>query len=160
MARDERALQEYAERCAGLLAGAGFPRMPARVLMTLMIAEGDGLTAAELADRLDVSAAAISGAAQYLRSVAMIHRVAQPGRRRAVYQLPDDAWYTASLHNNPVYDAVIALSRSALDVAGEPDDPAAIRIAEMVDFLGFLKRRLPGLLDEWKASRSATTVAT
>jgi DNA-binding transcriptional regulator GbsR (MarR family) len=154
MVRDERALQEFAERAAGLLAGAGFPRMPARVLMTLMVAEGDGMTAAELADRLDVSAAAISGAVQYLRSVAMVHRVAQPGSRRALYQLPQDSWYTASMHNNPVYDAMIALSRSALDAAGDPGNPTALRIAEWVDFMGFLKRRLPGVLAEWKESRA------
>lgn len=153
MSRDEEALQAYAERAAGLLSDAGFPRMPARVLMALMTAEGDGMTAAELGDRLDVSAGAISGAVQYLRSVAMIHRVAQQGSRRALYQLPDDAWYTAGVHNNPLYDAMIALSRSALEAAGRPDDPAALRIAEWADFMAFLKRRMPEVLGEWKASR-------
>ena len=40
----------------------GFPRMPSRVLITLMAADEEALTAAELAGRLGVSPAAISGA--------------------------------------------------------------------------------------------------
>ncbi len=118
---EDRTLAEYAERLAGLLANAGFPRMPARVLMALMVADVEGLTASDLAQRLDVSAAAISNAVRYLQSVGMIRRVSQPGRRRDRYELPHHAWYTASLDRNPFYDAGIALSEHvAVDDGPEP----------------------------------------
>jgi len=74
----EQRLNDYAERTAALLHRTGFPRMPARVLMALTVAES-GLTAAELAERRDVSAAAISGAVRYLQTLAMIHRFPNPG---------------------------------------------------------------------------------
>jgi predicted ArsR family transcriptional regulator len=147
---EDRTLAEYAERLAGLLTNAGFPRMPARVLMVLMVADVDGLTASDLAQRLDVSAAAISNAVRYLQSVGMIRRVSQPGRRRDRYELPHHAWYTASLDRNPFYDAGIALSEHALSTT-DPNHPAVARITEMIDFFRFIERRMPELIAEWRA---------
>lgn len=148
MARDEQALSDYAERAASLLAGAGFPRMPARVLMALMVADG-GLTALQLAERLGASAAAISGAVRYLQTVAMVTRVPQQGSRRDLYELPHNAWYSASMSENRLYDAMLALSLPAIDAAGGADSAAGGRIQEMTDFFRFVQRRLPELLAEW-----------
>jgi DNA-binding transcriptional regulator GbsR (MarR family) len=156
MARDERALRDFAERTAGMLAGAGFPRMPARVLMTLMISDAEWLTAQDLAERLGASAAAISGAVRYLQGLAMIRRVTVPGSRRDGYELPDDLWYTASLQpNNSLYDALIVLCNGALEAGIDSDDPALPRLTDMRDFFEFTKRRLPQLLEEWKALRAS-----
>jgi DNA-binding transcriptional regulator GbsR (MarR family) len=146
--RDEQALRDYAERSASLLVGAGFPRMPARVLMALMVAE-TGLTALQLAERLDASAAAISGAVRYLQTVAMVTRVPQQGSRRDLYELPQNAWYSASMSENRLYDAILSLSLPAIDVAGGADSIAGARIHEMTEFFRFIQRRLPELLAEW-----------
>ena len=67
--RDEQGVADFVEQTASALTAAGFPRMPARVLMALMVAETRGLTAQELGDRLGVSAAGISGAVRYLQNV-------------------------------------------------------------------------------------------
>ena len=45
MARDEQAMNEFVEQSAAAMTEAGFPRMPARVLMALIAAESTGLTA-------------------------------------------------------------------------------------------------------------------
>jgi predicted ArsR family transcriptional regulator len=45
---------------------AGFPPMPARVFVALLIAEDGRLSAAELAERLRISPAAVSGAVRLL----------------------------------------------------------------------------------------------
>lgn len=148
MVRDEQVLRDYAERSASLLVGAGFPRMPARVLMTLMVADG-GLTALQLAERLDASAAAISGAVRYLQTVAMLTRVPKQGSRRDLYELPQNAWYSASMSENRLYDAMLALSLPAIDAAGGTDSAAGGRIQEMTEFFRFVQRRLPELLGEW-----------
>lgn len=148
MERDERALRDYAERSASLLVGAGFPRMPARVLMALMVADG-GLTALQLAERLGVSAAAISGAVRYLQTLAMVTRVPQPGSRRDLYELPQNAWYSASMNENRLYDGILALSLPAIDAAGGTESTAGRRIREMTEFFRFIQRRLPELLSEW-----------
>src|SRR5688500_19294450 len=72
---------DTAEQAAGMLTAAGLPRMPARVVMALVGSPDAGYSAAELADRLGVSPAAVSGAVRYLQSLRMIQRLARPGDR-------------------------------------------------------------------------------
>ncbi len=56
-------------------------RMPARVFATLLTSETASLTSAELAARLRVSRAAVSGAVRYLTQVSMVTRERDPGTR-------------------------------------------------------------------------------
>lgn len=154
VSRDERGLRDFAERMSAALTAAGFPRMPSRVLMALTIAETEGLTAAELAEQLAVSPGAISGAVRYLQALGMVRRVAQAGTRRDLYELPQhNPWYTASMRTSTMYDAILALAPTGVDAAGGPESPVGSRLLELTDFLEFVKRRLPDLLDEWTASR-------
>ncbi|WP_022902019.1 GbsR/MarR family transcriptional regulator [Humibacter albus] len=152
MARNEQQVREYVERAAAILAAAGFPRMPARVLMTLTAAE-ESQTAADLAESLEASPAAISGAVRYLQTLAMIHRVSRPGSRRDVYELPANSWYTATLAESRVYDAMIGLSEDAVDAAGGSQSDAGARLTELADFFRFVRKRMPEMLAEWAQQR-------
>ncbi|MFC7757661.1 GbsR/MarR family transcriptional regulator [Catellatospora bangladeshensis] len=76
--RDEDAVRRSVEHMAMMLADMGFPRMPSRVLMTMMSAEETSLTAGDLADRLSVSPAAISGAVRYLMQMGFVVREPAP----------------------------------------------------------------------------------
>ncbi|QDZ15592.1 GbsR/MarR family transcriptional regulator [Humibacter ginsenosidimutans] len=154
MARDEQEARAYVERTAAVLNGAGFPRMPSRVLMTLTAAETP-LTAAELAERLHASAAAISGAVRYLQTLAMVNRVSQPGSRRDVYELPQNAWYAATMAEGRIYEAIITMSEAAVDAVGGAASQAGRRVQEMADFMRFVQRRMPELLEEWNVLRGA-----
>ena len=60
--RDGAAVRRFIERFALDLADAGMPRMPARVFAAILSAEDGRCTAAELAQLLRVSPAAVSGA--------------------------------------------------------------------------------------------------
>ena len=77
--RDEAAMRAFVEQMARILADWGLPRMASRVLFVLMSADEQALTAGELAERLDVSPAAISGAVRYLIQINMVAREAVPG---------------------------------------------------------------------------------
>ena len=155
MPRDDRAISDFVEQSAAALASAGFPRMPARVLMTLMVTDEPGLTARELADYLGASAAGISGAVRYLQTVRMVHRISQPGSRRDRYEVPEHTWYTATLGGtNPTYETIRMLAARAVPAFSEPSSPGALRVQEMSDFFAFIQRRLPELLEEWRATRS------
>lgn len=155
MARDEQAMHEFVEQSAAAMAEAGFPRMPARVLMALTAAESPGLTARELGDQLVASAAAISGAVRYLQTLRMVRSVSQRGSRRVLYELPEHAWYTVTMGKNPLYDHIEALASKAVEAIDDPDSLASQRIAEMSDFFAFIQRRMPELLVEWRAERGA-----
>lgn len=148
MADDDDRLNEYAAHAAALLNGAGFPRMPSRVLLALTVSE-TGLTAAQLAETLDVSAAAVSGAVRYLQALAMVRRVSQPGSRRDVYELPNNAWYAAGMSEGRFYDEMIALTERVTPATGGTDSRVGARIDEMLRFFRFIRRRLPELMLEW-----------
>lgn len=155
VARDEQALRDFSERMSAAMTAAGFPRMPARVLMALTVAETAGLTAAELAERLEVSAGAVSGAVRYLQVVGMVRRVTQPGSRRDLYELPHNAWYTATMRGNSLYDSYISMVPVGVEAAGGPRTLAGERLVELAEFFRFVQGRLPQLLSEWDERRRA-----
>ena len=86
----------FVERMALTFAEVGFPRMAARVLFTVMSAD-DPLTAAEIGERLGVSAAAVCGAVRYLTQFGMLVREPVKGSRRDRYRMPDNPWYEATV---------------------------------------------------------------
>ena len=153
MARDEHALQAAVEQSAAVLTAAGFPKMPARVMMTLTYAENGGLTAQELGDYLQVSAAAISGAVRYLQTIGFVRRVAQPGSRRDRYEFPSDAWAAAIMSERPVYSAMATLAEAAYAAIDDPESAPAKRADELARFYRFLERRLPEVMAEWETLR-------
>lgn len=155
MARDEQALREAAEQSAAILTAAGMPKMPARVLMALTVAEDGGLTALELAKVLGVSAAAISGAVRYLQSIAIVRRLSRPGSRRDRYEIPPNAWLAAFAQERPVYRALADLADAASKAIGDHTTTAAGRLEEMAAFYRFLDARLPELMVEWEKRRNA-----
>jgi hypothetical protein len=153
MARDEQAVRRFVERSAMVLEDCGFPRMPGRVLMTLMSAEEDGLTAAELAERLEVSPGAISGAVRYLATAGLVVREPVAGSRRDRYRLPADTWYEASVVQMGWLKVLGDLSGEGVEALGGPTTSAGRRVAEMRDFFLFVRSELPALLDRWEARR-------
>jgi DNA-binding MarR family transcriptional regulator len=129
-------------------------RMPARVMMALVGSPDAGYTAAELGERLGVSAAAVSGAVRYLVSMRLIQRVSRPGDRRDRYDLTDDAWHGMLTANTPLYASLADhMDRIADDNSDAPLSVARAR--NTADFLRFLAARMPSLIDEWEAGRSA-----
>jgi biotin operon repressor len=151
--RDEEGVRRFVEHMAMLFSSWGFPRMAARVLMVLTAADEPSLSAGELADRLGVSPAAISGAVRYLIQIGLAVREPVPGSRRDRYRLADDAWYEASLTKMTIFTAVAALTTEGAAAMGGPDSPSGARVAEMRDYFQFVQEELPALLNKWAAAK-------
>jgi DNA-binding transcriptional regulator GbsR (MarR family) len=149
------AVRRFIERFALLLTEAGMPRMPARVFACILAEDEGQLTAGELAERLDVSPAAVSGAVRYLTQVGMIFRAREPGKRRDHYRLHDDVW--AELYTSRA--AILARWEKALAEGVElvgSDRPAGRRIEETREFFAFLREELPAVMQRWRErTRSA-----
>jgi DNA-binding transcriptional regulator GbsR (MarR family) len=138
---------DFQNRVAGMLVTAGFPRMPARVMMALMVSE-DGLTAAEIARGLASSAAAVSGAVRYLQLLGFVARIPVSGSRRDRYAIVK-SWYAMTMTNVVVYEQVS--SAAAEGAATLPEGSAArARVLEMSDFFAFVQNRLVELMREWE----------
>ena len=157
-ARDEEQVRSFVEQMAMFLTDWGFPRMPARVLMGLMAADEERLTAGELAKRLAVSPAAISGAVRYLQQLRLITRTSVPGSRSDAYAVPNNAWYTAAIAKGGLYQRLADLSEEGVKALGG-DGPAAERITEMRDFFQFLNDEAGQLLERWMQERDRLRAA-
>jgi MarR family len=151
--RDEAAVSAFVERLASVLGDAGVPRMPARVFAALLATDSGRLTAAELAERLQASPAAISGATRYLTHLNLISRQREPGSRRDVFVVHDDLWYEATLHRDQVLSRWEVSAREGIRILGAYT-PAGARMAEMLQFLEFVQQELPTLLERWRARRA------
>lgn len=144
---------DAAESAAAVITAAGFPRMPGRVMMGLMAAPAGGYTAAELAERLGVSAAAVSGAVRYLQTIHVIRRVSRPEYRLARYEIISDAWYGMMADTAPMYER-LAEHIDAIGAAHADDHAARDRADEMAGFFRFMAVRMPQLIDEWETMRA------
>jgi predicted transcriptional regulator len=152
-ARDEPAVRDFVEHMAMTLEVWGFPRMPGRVLLAMMSADEDSLTAADLSERLAVSPAAISGAVRYLIQFRLLERAPAPGSRRDRYRMPNGAWYEASVTKGGVLKTLADLADGGVSALGGPTTPAGARVAEMSDFFRFVQDELDDLLTSWQAAK-------
>jgi DNA-binding transcriptional regulator GbsR (MarR family) len=150
--RDEDAVMRFVERFALDLADSGVPRMAARVFASLLVADGGKRTAAELADLLSISPAAVSGAVRYLVQVRLVAREREPGQRRDHYRVHDDMWY----ENVTQRDQELGKWERTLTDGAEAvglDSPAGARLDETRRFFAFLRRELPALMEKWRGQR-------
>lgn len=146
---DDEAVRRFVESFASALVEAGVPNMPALVFATLLATDTGGLTADELAARLQVSRAAISGAVNYLGQLELITRERQPGTRRHRYVLRDPTWYELVARRERLLDRWIATTREGVEALG-PSTPAGQRLAESLAFFEFLREEMPALLARWR----------
>lgn len=151
--RDDAAMRQYIEHISRLLADWGFPRMAGRVLFVLMGAEERTLTAAELAERLDVSPAAISSALKYLIHLKMVVREPVPGSRRDHYRLLDDSWYEVTMAKMSFLSVFAEATKQGVDAAGGPATVAGQRLQNMRDFYLFVQDTMPEIMEKWAANK-------
>ena len=138
----------YLERFSSVLVAAGIPPMPARVFVALLVADSGRLSAAELAEVLQVSPAAVSGGVRYLIQVGLVHKERVPGSRRDYYRMPDDVWSDMFKLRDQVMQRWAALVREGIELLG-PDTPAGARLAGHATFFEFVSRELPEVLKRW-----------
>lgn len=153
--RDEEAVGRFVEWFALTLAEAGFPRMAARVFVGILTADDGRRTAAELAQLLQVSPAAVSGGVRYLVQVGLAIREREPGQRRDHYRVDDDLWYEAITREVEMFARWEKGLQEGVAALG-PDTPAGARVDDTRQFFAFMRSEFPELLSRWRAHRSAT----
>jgi len=142
-------LLEFIEKFAAVLILAGFPPMPARVFVALLVTDSARLSAAELVDLLQISPAAVSGAVRYLTGLGLVHKERVPGSRRECYRMPAGIWHQVMLQRNQVLVRWIALLKEGVDLVGA-ETPAGVRMAEHAGFFEFLHAEMPAMLARWE----------
>jgi predicted transcriptional regulator len=151
--RDDQAVTRFVEDFASALVEMGVPRMPARVFAALMTSDSGRLTAADLAARLQVSPAAVSGAVRYLIQIGMARREAEPGSRRHYYRAPANVWDEVIGIRDHLMARWTGVLREGVDILGA-DTPAGARVAESVRFFEFVSSELPLVISRWRESQT------
>lgn len=145
----------FVERFAAEMVEAGMQRMAARVFSALLASEEGALGSAELAERLQISPAAVSGAVRYLSQVGMLAREREPGSRREVYRVRSDQWYESFTERGGMLIRWESTLRDGVHVVGEETD-AGRRLAETAEFFNFVQRELAGMKDRWREYKAAS----
>lgn len=157
-AEKDQAVRRFIESFSAALVEAGVPRMPSLVFVCLLASEEDGLTADELAVKLQVSRAAISGAVNYLAPVGLISRERQPGSRRYRYVLRDPTWFEMLVRRERILDRWVTTTREGIAALGAQTH-AGRRLAESLAFFEFLQREMPAMLARWRDQSEGTRPA-
>jgi DNA-binding transcriptional regulator GbsR (MarR family) len=150
--READATLRFVEDFALLLVDAGVPRMPARVFACVLADDAGALTAGDLAERLQVSPAAISGAVRWLTQMHLLTRAREPGARRDHYRMRDDQWYEATVFKTAALRRFEDVLAEGVALVGA-DTPAGRRLEETQEFFAFFRAELPALLERFRATR-------
>ena len=154
-ARDDAAVARFVEHFAQLLVEGGMPRMPARAFASILVTDAGRLTAAELAERLKASPAAISGAIKYLEQTDLVVRRRDPGERRDHYEVRgQDVWYEVMTRRDQILGRWVEGMAEGIDALGE-HTPAGRRIHETREFMAFMTHELSSMLTRWREHRAA-----
>lgn len=150
----EQARSRFVEQFAVLLNDGGLQRMPARVFAYVLASDAETHTAADLAEGLRVSPAAVSGAVRLLIDIGILVKDRVPGDRVDHYRLySDDVWATIIGRQEPMFrniDGMFADGLRAL-AAG----PGRRRIHETREFYRFVHAQLEVAAARWRAHRAA-----
>jgi DNA-binding transcriptional regulator GbsR (MarR family) len=148
--QDDRAA--FIEGFALKLNESGMQRMAARVFATILTAPGGGLTAREIAETLDVSAGAVSGATSYLTRTGLVERTRTPRERVDRYDVKGTSWAEAMAVETEMLRSLSSwLDKGVSAVAGDPE--ATDRLEGTRDFFAFMADEMPKLVERWQTSQ-------
>jgi predicted transcriptional regulator len=128
--------------------------MAARVFVALLVSDDGRRTAAELAEMLRVSPAAVSNAVRYLQQVRLVAREREPGERRDNYRVySGDTRYEVITRRDEMLTHWQEDLREGIEAVGA-DTPAGKRLEETRLFYEFMHGELPLLIEKWRKLRS------
>ncbi|MEU4704354.1 GbsR/MarR family transcriptional regulator [Nonomuraea dietziae] len=128
----------------------GLPRMTARVHLDLLLSEDGRRTAAELTQRLKISPATVSVAVNFLVEQGYIRRERDPQRRRDIYVVEDDAWYTSIMTSRRHTLETVRATMAAAETFGL-DSPVGRRLAKAGAFLERISLDMMDSADRWRS---------
>jgi DNA-binding transcriptional regulator GbsR (MarR family) len=152
--RDPIAVSKFIERFAEVHVAAGMPRIASRIFVALAVTDSGRLTAAELAELLQASPAAISGGVRYLEQLDLVRREREPGSRRDHYRVEDDLWYKSITGRERLMSRWTESLREGVDILGV-DTPAGARLAESAEFFEFIEKEMKLLIEHWNNYRAS-----
>lgn len=149
---DDDEVAEFIEGFALSLTEAGMQRMASRMFGALLVADDGRLTAKEVAERLQVSPAAVSGAVSYLTQTKLITRVREPGDRVDHYSVGEQPWFETLMARTDSIEKMVVWMRKG-SAALAQGSPAQVRMDETREFFEYLQAEMPRIIDRWREAK-------
>lgn len=146
---------DFVEEMGQVLASYGMTPMAGRMWGWLLICDPPEQTAADIAEALNASRGAISGTARILAGAGFIRRTTHRGDRREWFNAQPEALESFLRNAGQVYAQLRRLAERGLDAIADRPAPSQARLEEMRDFLGFVEREMPAIVDRFLAERAA-----
>jgi hypothetical protein len=155
---ERKALLEYVERFAGLLIASGLQRMSARIFSYILVDDAETYTAAEVAEGLGISLAAVSGAVRELTTAGLLIKGRRTSTRADVYRLnDDDIWGSIMLDRGPIIDRYRELAIVGIDTM--PEGPGRDRLIQTAAFMEFVDHEMAAMRTRWNERRRELVTA-
>ena len=136
-----------------VMEGFGLPRMAGRVFGALLVADPPDQSAEDLANTLQASRSAISGATTLLETMGLIERTRKPGDRKDYFRNKPNAWYEAVKKEMMMMSALRELANKGLDIVATDDPDVTLGLREMRDMILFFEQEVPPLFERWEKKR-------
>ena len=137
--------------------------MAGRLWAWLLICEPAEQTAADLAEALQASRGAISGAAAMLTAVGMIRRTRRRGDRREYFSAPPGTFNAILRTVDTAYGRLVQITTGGLVAMAHRPSSSRARLQEVHDATAFIATEFPALverfLEEQAAGRATSQLA-
>ncbi|GAA2170692.1 MULTISPECIES: GbsR/MarR family transcriptional regulator [Glycomyces] len=155
---ERRALLEYVEQFAAILTASGMQRMSARVFTYILVDDAETYTAAEIAEGLSISLAAVSGAVRELLAGSLLAKGRRASTRADVYRLHDeDVWGSIMLDRSDFLDRYQQTALVGIDTL--PAGPGRDRLVQTAAFMEFMKTEMSAMRTRWNERRRELSAA-
>ena len=145
----------FVEEMGQYLSSVGMTPMAGRMLAWLLICDPAEQTAAELADMLRASRGAISGAARALETAGFVRRSRRRGDRREYFSVPAGAIHALVAGAGAIYHRLEVIAAHGIGVVADLPPPKRERIQEFHDFVAYVERLVPAMLEQYLRDREA-----
>ncbi len=144
----------FIEEMGQFLGGYGMTPMAGRMWGWLLLCDPPEQSASEIAEALQASRGAVSGAARILTTAGFIRRTTRRGDRREYFSSPPEALDSMLSSASVIYRQLRIIAEHGLDAAG--DSPSAqARMQEFHDVMAFIEVEVPRVIDRFLDDRGA-----
>ncbi|MGP6173852.1 GbsR/MarR family transcriptional regulator [Corynebacterium sp. A21] len=140
--------KDFTDTFARYWSANGGAEIQGRIVGQLMLDEGNGVSAAQLAEELAISRGSVSTAVRRLEQAGFIRRTRRPGSRADWFIMDDDVWAGFLEHEYNYLAAQRDLAAAALAVM-PAESPARPRLRNMHDYMSWLTEELD-LRSAWR----------
>jgi len=144
----------------GLFLGTyGMTPMAGRMWGYLLICDPPEQTAEEVARALQASRGAISGTVRLLEPIGFIRRTRRGGDRREYLSAPPGTFMAFVGNAGAIYRRLRLVIEQGLEAISDKPPPLRTRLEEAHEFIAYIEREIPAVLERFVALRAATAMA-